>query len=255
MSTLSAYLANQLGIAISCLKQFDIKSDPEILHQFRVHLRRVISLLKLYHPHAAERKRLKKILQKTNLIRDLDVLTESLGDESYMDLQARVAKYRNKKFRKKIADDFTEKHLPIIKGIQKHFARLGRYSRKPSRFEKRKLLSIALRHYRRHIRLYNLLSHNASDATFHNLRIALKTTRYALNFLHENNLAPIAKKVEHTKSIQKKLGDIQDLSRQLELLKKICHKSRERGCKRAIEKRRSAIKIQKKNKRLTYRHH
>jgi len=255
MSTLAAYLANQLAIASAYLKQFHIKSDPEILHQFRVHLRRVISLLKLYHPHAAERKRLKIILQKTNLIRDLDVLSDSLTFEACPDLHTAVIKYRNKKFRKKIADDFTERNLPIIKGVQKHFERLGRRSRKPSRYEKRKLLSIALRHYRKHIRLYTLLSHDASDATFHNLRIALKTTRYALNFLHENHLAPIAKKVEHTKSLQKKLGDIQDLSRQLELLKKICHKSRERGCKRAIEKRRSAIKIQKKNKRLIYRHH
>ncbi len=254
MSTLAAYLAHQLAIATSYLREFNSESDPEILHQFRVHLRRVISLLKLYHPHAAERRRLKKILKKTNTIRDLDVLIDSLASESEPKLLAAVIDYRNRKFSQKIAHDFVEKHMTDIRGIQKHFERLGHY-KNAFHSEKRKLLAIALRHYRRHIRLYNMLSHHESDASFHNLRIALKTTRYALNFLHEYHLAPIAKKMEHTKALQKKLGDIQDLSRQLDLLETICGKNRMPGCRHTLHRRRIAIKIQKQNKHQLYRHH
>ena len=62
-------------------------ADIELLHQFRVAIRRTRSLLKLYlSAHYALHESLKSIVQRTNVLRELDVFVASLDAVLYPDL-------------------------------------------------------------------------------------------------------------------------------------------------------------------------
>ncbi|MBN2896955.1 MAG: CHAD domain-containing protein [Campylobacterales bacterium] len=228
MAYLFDYLTIELNSALLCLKALEAENEVELLHQFRVHLRRIISLLELYHPHAHSIKSLKSILKKSNKIRDLDVLIASLGESAPL-LQAHLRFLRNETYRERIDEYFLHATRHRLKHTLNAFSRRHNHDK-----NKQRLKYLALRQYRKSIQRHQSLYHHADDHAFHRVRLAFKTSRYALQFLQTALHVKVKKELRFTKQIQEELGSVQDLSQQLIRLKKICKNQALNECPKVI---------------------
>jgi len=122
MSRLSEYLLNQIFNALEYLPHISPDSDIEVLHQFRVNLRRAISLLKLYRPDSPELIYLKKIHKTTNELRELDVLLESINAMLHHELYHIIKRYRERLFNMTITDEWLEKSGEQLVNFSKQFS-------------------------------------------------------------------------------------------------------------------------------------
>ncbi|MEA1920977.1 MAG: CHAD domain-containing protein, partial [Campylobacterota bacterium] len=201
MNDLSKYLSAQIRLAMKELKHLHIHSDPENLHQFRVRLRRTISLLKLYRPHSPLERKIKKLLKKTNKIRDLDVLLLAIDPLKYPDLYKKTEKYRNKKFLKHITKSWHKSAMRKLHIIEKKFHKVS--TRHESKhYYKHKAKS----RYKRTVAAFKALASTDHEKVYHEVRIHFKISRYALNFIQEMQIAKVSKQIKLAKKYQGALG-------------------------------------------------
>lgn len=246
MAYLSDYLTIESNSALLCLKALEVENEIELLHQFRVHLRRIISLLELYRPYAHSLNSLKSILKKSNKIRDLDVLIASLED-SAPQLKAHLTILRNKIYHERMDRYYFNETRHRLKHMLSTFNRKYKDEK-----NKQKLKHLALKQYRKSLQRHQSLYHYADDDAFHRVRLAFKTSRYALLFLQTALHVKVKKELRFAKQIQEELGTIQDLSQQLKRLEKFCKEQPLNDCPKVI----ASIKIRlNQSKAATLKHY
>lgn len=211
--------------------------DTEFLHQFRVSLRKVRSLISLLKKSLPQktidvlRPKLSLIAQKTNKLRDLDVflldetkyrkLLPDTFDKGLSELYTLIQKQR-KAEQKKLARYFSsESYMNDMAACAEELSLPLVYetdiSRKPILKVAKKLL---LNRYHKMFEISLGVSNQSADEDVHALRIEFKKFRYLIEFFIE--LLPkkeITSLVGDLKKIQAVLGDFNDYSTQIDFLK------------------------------------
>lgn len=240
-SLLTQYLTDQIKSAIRLLQKIEGDGEPDDIHQFRVSIRRVRSLLRLYGegipPFPVE---IKQFVQKTNSVREIDVLLSLINPDKYPRTFKRLRNLRKKQYRASFAPST----------LQKIAVLLEHYDEKLSRSEPKSepLRWIALAETNFHIARisYQSLSKNTPQKELHALRIRFKIARYALEFIDKSGLKGEYEKIAECKMLQEKLGAVQDTFNQLIWLKKIYRKKLVEEIRPLTRKREKSVKKLKK---------
>ncbi len=214
--------------------------DVEGVHGMRVSSRRLRAALKVFSSviparAASLNDELRWLGAKLGFVRDLDVLIESLPKRAKAaglepdDLKAalRILERERGKTRKQMIRALQSKRYAHL---QERLERLGQTLRRTSRRETMRLEgSRAIRrvyaHLRRDAKL--ALEPDASLTAIHTLRKTAKRVRYALEFL-EPVIGKTAKEaISHLKTVQERLGHINDASVMLEKLRSLAGQVRD----------------------------
>jgi len=204
--------------------------DDEFLHQYRVSLRRsraIISLLKeIFQPKQSEMltNTLKSMMQKTNLLRDLDVYLHKMDDyydflehkhhqglaRFFDDLQGK----RSKAFRELkqwMKTDNYKQQCRQVKGL------LEGLSQDPTEAGHIPSLQfgtkVIWKRAQKVLKISQALDSDSPDSKLHQLRIECKKLRYLLEyFLPLFPAKPINNQITTLKQLQDLLGEFNDLS-------------------------------------------
>lgn len=241
LSPLTKYLIYQLNTAISLLPKMIAEGKRDDLHQFRVAIRRVRSLLKLYLENTTVfPPMLKNLVKQTNHLREIDVLLSTIKRTRYPKIYKRLSALRKEYFQSVFTDAF--KHEAILE-LTRYYHEL--HNLKPDN-KPEQWISMAKEHYQKCIDEYRILSQNTPKKELHALRIRFKTARYALEFLNESALSGEKEKISTCKGYQEVLGAIQDTYNQISWLEKFYKNNPIKETKELIRKRRKKLKELKK---------
>ena len=207
--------------------------DSEFLHQYRVALRRcraLISLLKpLFWPEQKEMLKieLKTLMQKTNLLRDLDVFLFKMDDyfasldhryhqglTCFFDELQDQRKQAYKIVKKWLKTQDYEQQCQLIKGL------LNEMKSNPTQAGHESGLDfgkhVIWKHFNTVQELCNIIESHSPDETLHQLRISGKKLRYLLEYFSPVFPPKTAKEqIKHLKQLQDELGNFNDTSIQL----------------------------------------
>lgn len=213
---LTLYLLYQLYHARVLLHSIQEDGKAEPIHEFRVALRRIRSLVKLFLKESVPfPKILKNAMQETNSIRELDVLINSLSRSKYPKLSKHISKLRKDNFKTLFTSAYLNKTLTLIDEYSNLLAQNN------PEFIYEILIQKVLTHYQHCLDSYLTLESNADSKTLHRLRIEFKDARYGFEFLEISDLHQCREVIAHCKQLQNTLGAIQDTVNQIDLLKKI----------------------------------
>lgn len=240
-SPLTKYLTYQIYHAVHLICQIASDKDSADIHQFRVTLRRVRSLLKLYvEDSAAFPPLLKNSVKQTNVLRELDVLLSTIRPKNYPKTFKLLSILRQKHFHSIVTDTF--KH-DVIHALHRYYDDL--YGMKQDSKSKQ-WVKTTEEFYRTCVSEYSELSEDATKKELHALRIKFKAARYSLEFLSESTLADEDEKINKCKMYQDILGTIQDTFNQVSWLKKIYKEYPTKELEKLIRKRKKKLKSLKK---------
>lgn len=243
VSPLGKYLLYQLYHARVMIQKAD-PCDPEPLHQFRVSLRKMRSLLKLFFPKSGLfPKELKRFLKSTNSLRELDVFLSDLDPEKHEAMIERLSQLREREYRN--LDSQTLER--IVETMDRFYDLLIQINPDPGSHEE--LLEIVLKYYDETMKEYRELPKRASQKELHALRIRFKTSRYALEFLSEGLLDDEKEKMQECKRFQNRFGELQDLANQIHWLKSLDPDRPIPGLRRLICERTRTLKALKASNR------
>lgn len=213
---LTRYLTYQLYHARLLIQRIG-PADPEPLHQFRVTLRRVRALLKLYFPDAKLfPKSLKGLIRQTNTLRELDVFVHSLDPERHKHPLKSLSRYRSDEYKALFADEFTSSLYHLLDTLYDDLLRQNLF------LDPESMITVAQDHYAQSTFAYAELSADATPQERHKLRIRFKISRYGLEFLNESGVKNEAEMISECKRLQARLGEMQDLFNQIEWLGEFC---------------------------------
>ncbi len=213
---LTRYLNYQLYHARVLLHALQYSAKEEQIHEFRVTLRRLRSLVKLFlAPSIPFPKALKRAMQETNAIRELDVLLGSLSHSKY----PKLFKYLLKLRKKSLKTLFTPKYIDNTLQLIDEYTSL--ISEANPDFLSEILIQKVLTHYQHCLDTYLALKPDSDPKTLHRLRIEFKDARYGFEFLEIADLHHCQEVITHCKQLQNSLGKLQDTVNQIDLLKKI----------------------------------
>ncbi|MDZ8120365.1 CHAD domain-containing protein [Pontiella agarivorans] len=211
--------------------------DTEFLHDYRVSLRRVRSLLSLfkgvYDDGFSEemKSELRNVMKRTNRLRDLDVYL--LGRKKYyarvpesvhagLDIMFGMIEAERLSEQEKVAAFFRsseyDRRMEHVRAKFRWFENRGRGSRAAMptlKFARR----VSRKRYERIVEIAPVISENAPDVAVHELRIQCKKFRYLLEFFaplfpaEENKV-----RIKSLKRLQDVLGRFNDYSVQREAL-------------------------------------
>lgn len=234
LSLLTKYLTYQLYHALHLI--FKITSDGEMIdiHQFRVAIRRIRSLSKLYLDNIPFPAVLKKAVKETNLLRELDVLLSTIDSSTHPKSLKYLTLLRDDTFRSIFTDSFKQE---VINSISQFYDTLC--SLNP---DTESLIPRAEAYYQECIDDYHSLLNHPTQKEFHHLRIKFKIARYSLDFLHESSIADEEEKRDECKRYQDILGVIQDTYNQRSLLKKLYAEYPMKEFKELIKQRKKILK-------------
>ncbi|MDD2828887.1 MAG: CHAD domain-containing protein [Sulfuricurvum sp.] len=188
----------------------------EQIHEFRVTLRSIRSLVKLFLNDVTPfPKILKTAMQETNSIRELDVLINTLKRSQYPKLFKHLKKLRKQSVKTLFTPQYHTKTLLLI---EEYSYLISQYE--PD-FISEILIQKVLTHYQHCLDSYLALESNATPKMLHQLRIEFKDARYGFEFLEISDLHQCSEVIAHCKELQNMLGSIQDTVNQIDLLKKI----------------------------------
>jgi len=210
-----------------------IPDDTEFLHDYRVALRRVRSLLSLLrevYPATFEddlRRRLGLIARKTNTLRDLDVylldqprFLQLLGDEFRPGLEqvyagfARRQRAERRALREWLGSAAYEQEIAGVVAAFTDRVRWGNTSAGQSPVEQLVAAKLAMR-YRKVCKRARRADAGTAQPELHRLRIQCKKLRYLLELFGDLfNRRAVAKIVDRLKSLQDCLGRINDCAAQ-----------------------------------------
>lgn len=215
-SRLNRYLNYQLYHARVLLHAFRYSVKEEQIHEFRVTLRRLRSLVKLFLATSIPfPKALKRAMQETNAIRELDVLLGTLSRSKY----PKLFKYLSKLRKNSVKTLFTPKYIDnTLRLIDEYSALISEAN--PDCLSEI-LIQKVLTHYQHCLDSYLALEPQSDPRTLHRLRIELKDARYGFEFLEIADLHHCQEVITHCKQLQNSLGTLQDTVNQIDLLKKI----------------------------------
>jgi CHAD domain-containing protein len=215
-SKLTQYLLYQLYHARVLLHSLKDNGKVDQIHEFRVTLRCIRSLIKLFLDKSLPfPKILKSAMQETNSIRELDVLIRSLSRSKYPKLFRYLVKLR----KQSLKTLFTPAYLNKTLSLMNEYSTL--ISESNPDFISEILIQKVLTHYQHCLDSYLALESNADPKTLHRLRIEFKDARYGFEFLEISDLHHCTELISHCKELQNTLGAIQDTVNQIDLLKKI----------------------------------
>lgn len=236
LSPLTRYLTYQLYHTLHLI--FHILSDGEStdIHHFRIAIRRTRSLLHLYpDPKSAFPPLLKEAVKQTNILREIDVLLQSVTSENYPKTYKRLTALRAEHF----ASVFTEKFKQeVAQTLHTYYDELCKYNRELLPEES---IAIAETYFKECEKEYFSLPEKATRKELHRLRIKFKNARYGLEFLNESSLADEEGKINICKTYQNTLGAIQDTYNQIKLLKQIDTYYPSEETKKLIQKRKKKL--------------
>jgi CHAD domain-containing protein len=213
---LTQYLLYQLYHARVLLHSLQHSGKEEQIHEFRVTLRRIRSLVKLFLKSTIPfPKILKTIMQETNSIRELDVLISSLSRSKYPKLFKYLTKLRKQSFTAIFTSQYIERTLTLID----EYSNL--LSQNNPDFLYEILIQKVLTHYQHCLDSFLALESDSDPKTLHRLRIEFKDARYGFEFLEIAGLHQYREVITHCKELQNTLGAIQDTVNQIDLLKRI----------------------------------
>ncbi|WP_039912817.1 CHAD domain-containing protein [Cellvibrio mixtus] len=218
--------------------------DAEFLHQYRVNfrkLRSLISLLKTTLPEktmALLKARFSLVFRRTNVLRNLDVFL--LEEERYREMLPEgfkdglselytLIRKQRKEEQRKVARYFSSRSYALdIAACSKKLSAPPVYetrsAAKPILKVVKKLL---LNRYQKILKISAGINAGSADSDIHGLRIEFKKFRYLIDlfsgFFPKKRLSGL---MENVKKIQTVLGDFNDYSTQIMLLKEYVDDSR-----------------------------
>jgi len=214
LSPLTKYVTYQLYHAIAAVPKIECGGDITPLHQFRVALRRVRALFKLYPDQALPfPEPLKQFLKQTNPLRELDVLILSITEKHYPKAYRVLNSLRNDHYINLITETRKTEILQLLNQLYAEYLVLN-----PS-VESEKLLLSPLDYYEKSLEAYRALKTDTPEKELHAVRIRFKVSRYSLEFLAESSLYHDVEMIRECKEIQDRLGAIQDTANQIIWLK------------------------------------
>lgn len=237
ISPLHTYLLAQLKRAEGLLQQIHSDRDYENLHQYRVCMRRIRSLLLVYFKESDRPEDiLKPLLKSTNILRETDVFVMGVDAMQYPLLTKELKKYRKEIYLQHWSEDTLQVHLKALNRLLEDLP--TRQQKVPDAF----LSNIALEQYEEVLVLTKGLSDISSAKKIHKVRIRCKQARYVLEFIEESGLRSVGKEIKKCKNIQKHFGDIQDAANQLKFLKHFCKIYGSDECHSLYKERKAALK-------------
>lgn len=229
----SATLIAQTFLAVARQNEEGIlaDTDTEFLHDFRVSLRRVRSLLSLfrnvYDPEDCRtaNQELAAIMKQTNRLRDLDVYLMDrsnfyalVPDSMYQGLDTLFDIFvRERREALEQVCDFlrSEGYHEIMDDLQRRFSSDEGMEQGHSAGESTGHFAsrLLLKRYGKVSKLANAISKDTPDETVHALRIQCKKLRYLMEFFSplytQDDIKPLVKSL---KGLQDKLGEFNDCS-------------------------------------------
>lgn len=244
INPLNQYLLYQLYHARVLVHSLKYDGKEEELHEFRVALRRVRSLIKLFLDDSIPfAKTLKTMMKATNTIRELDVLLNSISPSQFPKLFKQLSKHRQEIFQTLFSPKFLHQILLLLDESSDYFFQ------NDSHFISEIFMQKVLTHYQHCLNTYESLEKNAKPKTLHHLRIQFKDARYGFEFLEIADIHEGKEIIEHCKKLQNSLGAIQDAVNQIKLLKKTHHEYHISEIKELLKQRKGALKkLQKSHK-------
>ncbi len=235
------YLLVELKKAKVLLAQIHSNSDPENLHQYRVGLRRVRSLIGIYvKKRSAFEERLKPLLKSTNILREIDVFVMGVDAARYPLLLSDLRRYRASVYRKHWDSDIIRIQDAILEQL------IDALDMPTCSLSNTQLVKRGLECYDKALLLKKGLGHKSSAKKIHKVRISCKQARYALEFIEAERLHRVDKQIRRCKKILNRFGDIQDTANQLELLKDFCKTTPSDECDALYKERKQTFKKLKK---------
>jgi len=215
LSPLTRHLTYQLSHARHLITRITAEGKSDDIHQFRVAIRRVRSLLQLYLDDTALFPLpLKNFVKQTNILREIDALLSTIRPERYPKTCKRLNLLRINYLHAVFTDSFKE---GVISVLEQSYNALCDLNPDP---ETQEMISKTQEHYLQCRNGYGSLTEKSTKKEFHRLRIKFKIARYALEFLDENSAADEKEKIAECKRFQDALGDIHDSFNHIAWLKK-----------------------------------
>lgn len=248
-SILTRYLIYQLYHARVLLYSIHYSAKEEDIHQFRVTLRGIRSLAKLFFDTSFPfPKTLKHAMQESNPIRELDVLLGSLSRSKYPKLFNYLLKLRKNSSNALFTQKYTDKTLLLIDEYSFLIS-----DGNPD-FLSEVLIQKVLTHYQHCLDSFLALNDDASPKSLHKLRIQFKDARYGFEFLGISGIHQYPEVIEHCKEVQTLLGAIQDKVNQIDVLKKLYKEFPSSEIKELISKEKKKLRRLKETIRSELSH-
>lgn len=236
MSELSHYLSYQLYHASLLFKKMLEDGNSDDIHEFRVSLRRVRSLITLFlSPQIAFPKELKSALKSTNPLRELDVLIGTINPLKYPNTHKYAMRMRAEILSAIMSLDFYEHTLRLLRSF---YQLCNEISSCP---EDAAMIAITEMHFKKCLEDYASLSSQTPASDLHKLRVQFKIVRYGLEFLNTANIQEEHERIALCKSIQDKFGAIQDSKNQVSWLKKIYRLHHSQETKKLLQRRKKRL--------------
>lgn len=231
------YLHYQIYHARLMLHSFAHRKKRDDLHEFRIALRQIRSLSKLFLDDTIPfPEPLKAAVKATNPIRELDVLMGTLSSSEYPKLLKQLSKIRKN----------TLKSLFTPKFVRQTSLLLDEYYDQVSQVDfhiiPEILVQKVLTHYQHCLSTYESLDEDAKPKTLHRLRINFKDARYGFEFLNVSDIHKSQKIIQHCKQMQTSLGAVQDALNQVEWLEKLYQSHPSSALKELLQKQTKALK-------------
>ena len=241
---LNQYLLYQLYHARVLVHSLKYDGKEEELHEFRVALRRIRSLIKLFFDDSVPfTKSLKTMMKATNTIRELDVLLKSISSAQLPKLFKQLSKHRQKIVQTLFTPAFVHQTLLLLDESSDYFFQNDSY------FISEILMQKTLTHYQHCLDTYESLEKNTKSKTLHHLRVQFKNARYGFEFLEIADIHEAKEIIEHCKTVQNSLGGIQDAVNQIKLLKQMRREYHTSEIKELLKQRKNSLeKLQKSHK-------
>ncbi len=237
LNILTQYMTYQLYHALVMLREISMSKKSDDVHEFRVAIRRVRSILKLYAIEAPVfPDALKAAVKATNAIRELDVLLDSIDKTKYPKTHSHLSTLRREEADVLFSDTFKHETSKIL---WEYYDLLNKTN--PSLVTKT-LIQTVEKAYREALKEYDAIDENTPQKQLHRLRVRFKNLRYGLEFLAINALKNEEKKIVECKSVQNTLGAVQDAYNQIAWLKELEKRFPSDETKKLLVKRKQKLK-------------
>jgi CHAD domain-containing protein len=219
------------------LEEITRSGESERVHDFRVSLRRVRSLIKLYlHESVPFPAELKSAVRSTNAIRELDVLIESIDPALFPKTLRLLGELRRKHFRKRFTGAFRNE---AFCSLNLYYDALCDANLDISAEH---LIATVETRYLAGVKKYGEINEKTSQEELHKLRVDFKNIRYGLEFLRAEKFADEKEKIAECKKIQNPLGAVQDAYNQVDWLRKLSRSHPNAETKRLLQERKKGLK-------------
>lgn len=244
LSILNDYLLLTIKNSIKLLKKLDKKEQNiEDLHNFRLNIRKIRSLLNLFFKDKKSiNLKLKKIFLKTNSLREFDIFIKTLSENKYPNLHKKIVLERKKYLHKYWNKRSRKKYLKKLKKIEYKLSKIKYF------YSNQELIKITHNHFKQSIQLAKKINTKYSNKKLHKIRIHFKKSRYSLEFLENSNISNEKNKIKICKKVQNNFGEIQDIRNQIGYLKKSkINKCSKKECKKLLKSKKNELKKCKDN--------